>query len=322
MACAIALLLLTSTIFAQSNAATSDTKSKLAEEIQDREVALSDATYCPRTHALEGAPEEEYWLMGTIRNSTVRMYLHRAGADVVGLFYATEGDWTPTFLGGEWSAKGIKLLGESADEVPTGRLDIQLVNGAFIGRWKSDQSDHADQVRLATTKKPACDGRGVWKRFDDPKWPVSFSYPASWHVKEYTDSNSDVLELICPDPEKMTYSFGVTIFEGKGKPGGPWELVQCPKGWRFGPSCDSYDENAATAQAAKLSQQPDKTVLGLVHEWRVYCSDGGYRGQTEGDDEVVILRNSWAEFMGSVSGSGFVDRLAKSAHVRSEPNAK
>lgn len=305
--CTIAFLSLSSIIFAQSDAA-----SKL-----DRDVELSEANYCPRTHALDGVPEEEYWLEGTIGKSTARMYIHRAGSDVVGLFYTTDGDWTPTFLGGEWNAKGINLLGESANEDPTGRLEIQLVNGAFVGSWTLNGSDHADPVRVATVQKPACDGSGVWKRFNDPKWPVSFSYPASWHIGKNDDRL--IITLTCPDPEKMTYDMDLTIYEGKGKPVGPYELVQCPKRWSFGPSCDSYDEDAATAQVEEVSEQPGRTVLRLGHESRVYCADGGYRGQGSDDDKVVMLGNHWIEFIGA---SDIVDRLVKSARLRTVNNAK
>jgi hypothetical protein len=319
IACAIALLLLNSVIFAQSNGAP-----KL-----DRDEQLSDITYCPRTHVLEGAPEEEYWLEGAIGNSKVRMYLHRAGADVVGLFYATDGDWTPTFLGGEWSAKGVTLSGESADEAPKGRLQGQLANGAFIGSWTADSSDHAEPVRAAAMKRPACDGSGVWKRFDDPKWPVSFSYPASWHIEEVPASwrirdVDNELQLICPDPEAMTYNTAVTIYEGKenkDKPIGPWDLVHCAKEWRER-GCEVYDGSPVLFQVTEVSQQPGRTVLDVEHEWRVYCSDGGYRGQGDGDDQVVLLPNYWIEFDGAGQGSDLVDRLVKSARVRTAPNAK
>ena len=44
------------------------------------------------------------------------MYLNRGGSGVVGLFYDTLGDWTPTYLGGEWKADAITLKAESADD--------------------------------------------------------------------------------------------------------------------------------------------------------------------------------------------------------------
>ena len=152
--CTIAFLSLSSIIFAQSDAA-----SKL-----DRDVELSEANYCPRTHALDGVPEEEYWLEGTIGKSTARMYIHRAGSDVVGLFYTTDGDWTPTFLGGEWNAKGINLLGESANEDPTGRLEIQLVNGAFV---VEDGVPAFDSDGIAA--KARIEARRLWNRMEEEK---------------------------------------------------------------------------------------------------------------------------------------------------------
>jgi hypothetical protein len=305
IACAIALLLLHSAIVAQNDAA--------PQTARDTEQEFGP--YCPWTHALGDGPQEEHWFEGAIQNSKVRMYLNRGGAGVVGLFYATDGDWTPTFLGGEWSANGIKLSAEASDHDPKGHLQGQLVNGAFIGTWNPENSDHAGPVRLAPIQQPACDGRGAWKRFDDPKWPVSFSYPASWRIKE----DGKTLRLICPDPETMTNNnSSVTIFDGerkKGKPLGPVQLVQCANGWRFGPECDSYDEDAVTASVKTVSEQPGKTILSLGHEWRVYCADGGYVGQGDGEDQVVVLPNYWIEFRGAGSASAIVDRMVKSARV-------
>jgi hypothetical protein len=304
IACAIALLLLNSAIFAQSGAAPN-----MAGDIEHE-----PANYRPWTHVLEDGPQEEYWFEGTIRNSTVRMYLHRGGAGVVGLFYATDGEWKPTFLGGEWSADKITLSAESADQAPKGHLRGQLVNGAFIGNWTPDSSRHVDPVRLAAIQKPACDGRGVWKRLDDLKWPVSFSYPASWHIQE----DRDALRLICPDPEAMTSEDEVTIYEGKGKPGGPWRLVHSDKGWRH----DLDEGNSASFSVSKVSQQLGKTILNLDHEWRVYCTDGGYVGLGEGEDQVVLLRDYWIEFMGAGSASDIVDRLVKSTSARAAHNTQ
>jgi hypothetical protein len=304
IACAIALQLLNSAVFAQSNAA-----QNMAKDIEHE-----PTTSCPRTHVLGDGPQEEYWLEGTIRDKAVRMYFHRGGAGVIGLFYATDGDWTPTFLGGEWSADKITLSGESANQAPMGRMEVQLVNGAFIGSWTPDSSQHADPVRFAATQKPACDGSGVWKRFDDPKWPTAFSYPASWHIKE----NGDALQLICPDPEAMAYDNEVTIYEGKGSPVGPWKLVHSAKGWRHG-----LDEgNSASFSVLEVSQPLGKTILNIESVWHVYCSDGGYIGLGGGEDRVVLLRDYWIEIMGAGSASDIVDRLAKSACVRAAHNTQ
>jgi len=69
-----------------------------------------------------------------------------------------------------------------------------------------------------------------------------------------------------------------------------------------------------------VKQQSGKTILGLGHEWRVYCADGGYVGQGDGADQVVLWGNYWIEFM--VSDSDMVDRLVKSARIRTAPKAK
>jgi hypothetical protein len=222
IACAIALLLLNSAIFGQR-----DTSPETAQgsELQ--------SGYCPPTHDLEVEPQEKHWFEGSIGNSSVRMYLNRGGSGVVGLFYATRGDWTPTYLGGEWKGGTMSLLAESSDQSIKGHLQGRLVNAAFIGSWTSGGSDHAVPVRLAAAKQPACDGRGTWKRYDNPTWPVSFSYPASWRIKKAPADFKNIdneLELVCPDPESMAYANNLTIYEGErgaGKPIGVSELVRC-----------------------------------------------------------------------------------------------
>jgi hypothetical protein len=268
--------------------------------------------YCPQTHDLEAAPKEEHWFEGGIGNNKVRMYLNRGGAGVVGSFYAIDSDWTPTFLGGEWSTDKITLLAESEEQAPKGKLQGQLVNGAFTGSWTPIGSDDVDPVRLALIQKPACDGRGVWKRFDDPKWPVSFSYPASWHIKR----EDDALLLVCPDPEVMTYNDQVTIYEGKGKPIGVWDLVECANGWMKGGKCSLNDGTPSAFAVSEVSRRPGKTVLNSEDEWRVECAIGGYVGLGNGEDRIVLMRDYWAEFIGAGSSMGIVDRLVKSAHLR------
>jgi hypothetical protein len=310
IACATALLLLNSAIFAQSDTA--------PKAVQDTEQDFG--FFCPHTHVLGDGPDK-YWLEGTIGNSAVKLYLADSGAGAIGLFYATDGDWTPTLLGGERSANKFKFSAVAADHTLKGRLEGQLVNGAFIGSWTSKGSDHADSVRLAAMQRPTCDGRGAWKRFDDPGWPVSFSYPASWRIKEV----GDALQIICPDPEDMAYNNKLTIYEGKvqkDKPVGLWELVHCANGWRFGRSCDTSERNTASLSVLEVSQQPGRTILGIEGEWRVYCADGGYVGQGDGEDRLVLLHDSWIEFTGAGQTSDIVDRLVKSARVRTSHNAK
>jgi hypothetical protein len=309
-ASAVALMFLSPAIFAESGTA--------PNVGQDTELP---SDICPHTHELENVVPEEHWFEGKLGKSHVKVYLQRGGAGVVGLFYANDGAWTPTFLGGEWKDNKITLSAESAEHAPRGQLQGELLSGVFTGTWIPDSSDGAETVRLSAVQKPGCDGSGVWKRFDDPKWPVSFSYPASWRIREVTETPQRI-QLTCPDPEEMTYNAGVTIYEGKGEPGGPWELVHCANEWRFGSSCAKSHENTASLSVSTVRQQPDETILNIDSEWRVYCSDGGYIGLGDGEDRVVLLPNFWVEFMGAGGASEIVDRLVKSADVRAEHNAK
>jgi hypothetical protein len=60
--------------------------------------------------------------------------------------------------------------------------------------------------------------------------------------------------------------------------------------------------------------------VSLNHEWRTYCSDGGYVGQGGGEDRVILLGNYWVEFNDPTQVA--VDRLVKSVHVRVTPTAR
>lgn len=269
--------------------------------------------YCPKTHALELAPQATYWLEGSIGAIPVSMFLDRGGSGVVGLFYAKGGDWTPTYLGGEWGAAEIDLLGQTGNHSPLGRLKGQLTKDAFVGSWTPADSTRVEPVRLAVVPEPACDGKGPWKRFDDPKWPVTFSYPASWRVEK----DDDALRLMCPDPRSMAYGDEVTIYQGTGEPGEPQELMHCAKAWKYGSSCDCGNENSPGCRIPAVTRQQSKTILNLDnHEWRVYCSDDGYVGQGDGKDRMVLLRNGWGEFIGAGAAADIVERLVSGTTAR------
>jgi hypothetical protein len=264
--------------------------------------------YCPQTHALGTAPTGRYWLEGSIDNKRVRMYLDRGGTGVVGLFYAPAGDWTPTFLGGEWSASGIALQAETGNGAPVGHLHMRFVKGTFVGSWTPNGSGHANPVRFASVPQPSCGGGGEWKQFDDRNWPMSFSYPAEWHIRK----DGSALHLICPDPQAMASNSGVTIYSGRGEPIGPSKLVHCSDGWEYGPKCGAVHGHSDLFPISLISQQEGKTILNIEREWRVYCSDGGYVGQGDGEDRVVLLDNDWIEFAGDPD---IVDRMVNSVRV-------
>lgn len=266
--------------------------------------------YCPQTHALEAEPQAEYWFEGTIGGRTARMYLDRGGRGVVASLYFTAGDWTPVLLGGEWDNGSIALSDATEEHPLTLRLQGKLTMDGFAGSWTSTGGGAALPVRLATVPEPKCDGSGPWKRFDSPQWPVSFSYPADWRLQQTGHS----IALTCPNPRAMAYESDVTVDEGEGKPPARSGLTECSAGWRYGGSCECNHADDAACSVPTITHRDGVTILNLGdQEWRLYCRGGGYVGQGEGEDRVVLLQNSWIRFTGVGDPSAIIPRMAETA---------
>ena len=263
--------------------------------------------YCPQTHELEAEPSQRFFLDGTIGKRAVRMFLDRGGSGIVGLFYYSEGDWTPTVLGGSWNEGGNVEMTDGTESRPaSGRLQGELTDGHFTGTWQSLSSGSFEAVKLSTIQKPECDGKGPWKRFDDPKWPISFAYPANWLLHVSPGS----IALICPNPEEIASRTQVDIYEGQGAPDGPTQLFQCGKGWKFGDDCGCEYGNDLRCQPAKVHHKEHETILDVSdREWRYYCRDGGYVAEGDGVDRIVLLQDSWLEVVSQIGTSGIIDRL-------------
>ena len=272
--------------------------------------------YCPQTHALKISPSEQYWLQGTIGGKHARMYLNRGGDGVVGVFYYTS-DWLPILLGGLWKDGGRIFATDvprTHDALPvvdtaTAPLKGRLVDGKFVGSLTSAGGGQ-QPVHLIAMSQPRCE-TGPWRQFEDPGWPVGFSYPPCWHVQ----ATGDEIDLTSPDPMRMAY-LGPDITVSKGgmadikKTG----LVMCGQEWKYGYSCDSESDESCT-RPAKSPQQGGITVIDISqHEWRTYCIDGGYQGQAEGVDRVLLLGNTWVEVSGE--NSDVVTRIVDSATRR------
>lgn len=217
-------------------------------------------------------PTRQYDLQGMVGSRTVKMYLNRAGSDSDGLFYFLEGDWTPVFLFGDWKPDGFEFSGESKNQKPTGRLQGQLADNLLLGQWTPAGSDRAEPVRLLVVPKTSCDGKGAWKRFDNPNWPFSFSYPASWHIKE----EHGYIHVMCPDPEEMVYDTDVTISEGLGEPSAETGLARCGMEWRYYANCSDDLTRSAYSHIPVESVRHGMRILDMSeHEWRLYCRNGG-----------------------------------------------
>lgn len=220
-----------------------------AQVSSQKQVSTSEdqTGFCPQTHALQAEPQAEYWFEGTIGERTARMYLDRGGRGVVASLYFTAGDWTPVLLGGEWDNGAIELTDATEQHPLTLRLQGRLTNEGFAGTWASAANDAALPVRLAAVPQPKCDGRGAWKRFESPRWPASFSYPANWRLHESGDS----ITFTCPDPRAMAYESDVTVNAGDAKPSGQNGLAQCPVDGDMAPPATANSQMRTPARCRK-----------------------------------------------------------------------
>jgi len=256
---------------------------QVAPSNESTETANEQSGLCPMTHSLESSPSAQYWLDGVIGSKTVRMHLERGGSGVVGLFYEPNGDWIPVLLGGMWKPSGVDLSAGASraafdpeTAAPIGRLQGQLTGNAFIGQWTPEGRAQSEPVRLSVVPKTGCEGKGAWKRFDSPKWPFSFSYPASWHLVEEHDGTGESIRLVCPDPEEMAYNSDVTIQQGLGQPADKSRLVRCGNSWRYDADCGEDVKDSLYSHVAVERVRHGLSILDISnHEWRAYCRNGG-----------------------------------------------
>jgi hypothetical protein len=271
--------------------------------------------YCPNIHQLEAAPSQKFLLEGTIGDRHVRMYLDRGGAGVVGLFFDTA-NWQITQLGGTWNNGQIDASDEAEDHPATGHLNASLAANRLVGSWTAETSRNVETVNLATIAEPACDGKEAWKQFDDPESPVSFSYPASWRLER----DRDGIWLTCPDPSEIAYSQNVLIKMGSGTFKTPPELLQCSDKWIYGTpgsKCDCDHADKPGCHVAKAVRDGSVTILDVgEHEWRTYCYGGGYVGQGDGEDRIILLPHRWVEIMASGNSVQLINRLVDAVEER------
>ncbi len=113
------------------------------------------------------------------------MYLERGGEGVVGLFY-DKADWKTTLLGGSWAKDDtiqITTSIEGPDLVTSGKLKGRVTVNGFEGVWTPKDSNTSQPVHMKAEPEPPCGGNGAWRKFSDSKWPITFWYPAAWHLQ-------------------------------------------------------------------------------------------------------------------------------------------
>jgi hypothetical protein len=109
------------------------------------------------------------------------------------------------------------------------------------------------------------------------------------------------LNLICPDAAGMFYDSSIEISqgtlskiadEGFHLSGGKWMHDS-----RF---CDAEANNPhGCIEAAVVGHRGPITILNDAdHEWRVYCTGGGYVAQGDGEGKMLVIGDKWVDIQG------------------------
>jgi hypothetical protein len=168
--------------------------------------------------------------------------------------------------------------------------------------------------------QPSCSGSGAWQKFSNPRSPITFSYPASWHLEvakaDVPGSGGDeTLSLMCPDPMTIAYDMTVDFSpEKKGWDGSIADFIRFDGGpWMYG--CDS--DNREFCRKPIVTRRLGITIYRADEiEFRTYCVDSGYVGQGEGHRYLLSFKGKWIQFYGSGSPSNIMDRIVESVEIR------
>jgi hypothetical protein len=161
-------------------------------------------------------------------------------------------------------------------------------------------------VNLRVVTETDCSGRGAWRTFTSPNWPITFAHPASWRL----GANDTDIVVQCPSAKRMSFG-GDEIWFQRGQERRRFEtedgrpateigaaFVTFGDGpWRLGPVCEfrPADEPSFGCVVARRSEWRGMTVLqGSAGEHRLYRIDGGYIGQGGGiTSYLFLLAGEW-----------------------------
>jgi hypothetical protein len=273
------------------------------------------ASYCPRTANLEAAPQQEYWFEGLLGKKHVRVYLNRGGKGVVGVFYDTS-DWIPVFLGGDWMQRGmgsIEVTAHTPQDKPMGVLKGDFTEGGLTGVWERGGDKEEIDFHWKAVPQPKCDGKEPWKNFHNAHWPVTFSYPGSWHVSETENS----VTLTCPDASLMAYDEQeINIWQGAEANESTSDMIQCGEKWIYGLICKCGRDQDGCKTAEAMEREGMTILKADQLEWRVSCRNGGYVGLGWGDRRVMTFEDTWIVVEAEGQPAELVERIVGSAKRR------
>lgn len=299
-------------------------------------VCVASAQTCPPFPQLsDNGPYTEHWFAGSIGKRDVRMSLSRGGDAVVGVLYYTD-NWVPLQLGGKWEDGDVVEMhdvircpgpsGYCSDDSPL-KFGDSLLKGrlreqGFVGAWQAKEQEPAMLMNLKKVSEPSCNGDGPRRVFKNPEWPLTFSYPASWHLEVKTER----LTLTCPDPLFMAYDDLGTIEIIKGDPSsedgsGDIPIQKCKDKWVAGLcDCGEFCPQAAGERVLDISQKHGMTIINPSDEswWvrRLSCTLAGYAGIEDGDDVVLVVGKQMVWITGGAQTLNVAKSLLDSARPR------
>lgn len=290
-------------------------------------VCVASAQTCPPFPQLsDNGPYTEHWFAGSIGKRDVRMSLSRGGDAVVGVLYYTD-DWKPIMLGGQWKehdAIEMHNVMECSADFCYGDtlLKGNLNEKGFVGLWQPTGHQRTLPLNLRKVPEPSCKGDGPRRVFKNSEWPITFSYPASWHL----EVKKDELNLICPNATFMAYEDLGTIQITRGEPwgkdaSGDIPIQKCGENWLPSYPCGCGDPDCSyTGERLSVNQNDGLTIInqegGSLGPRRSYCTQGGYVGAEDGDDIVLLLDKQMIWITGGAQTTDVANSLVKSVMPR------
>ena len=284
-------------------------------------VAQDSDWYCPPVPALpdKGTPWEK-WFIGSIGGAPARMHLLGGGSVAKGEFYLLA-DWKPVIVGGKLQPDGELLLHDEQDSrcgvdnecAGPSLLHARLRGAAMTGTWKALPADQDKSIDMHAEAAPKCEVGKAKSTFRNPPWPITFAYPAAWHIVR----NSSTVSLLCPDPARMAYQgWNITLEMGDLGPGG--KLPDDPRLNDF-----TKDSKGTWQYTSPLGGGTDPTIVKQQNSLMIvrarqasrrgYCTVGGYSGLTDEEVALILSNGNWILVNGGPKTSDVINLILNTA---------
>jgi hypothetical protein len=281
----------------------------------------------------------ERQLIGRIGNREVRGYLDDDGdaRKLTGLFFYPA-TWTPS-LSGEKSmlavhgsfatdcSATVTETNASREEQATWR--VRWVTSERLQGTRQGLKGGALTISLTVVPRVDCSGRGPWRTFRSPRWPITFAYPVSWRLAE----EGRRIEVVCPDPSMLEIG-GLGIVLERDPPYEAHEpeperrrpshvvgefITFDNTNWLIGASrCEDPPpaQPSVFCNPARRSRWRNMTVLqGAAGEHRLYHFAGGYAGQGGGVVQYLFFVGTRRVLLSSQNSSIGIDDLGSDGPV-------